>query len=56
MDERKLSQREVDKLYDRYHKGKWEMQAEGPYGPGSCHCCPNGGPFAGVVAPKKVRA
>ena len=40
------------KLYNRYHKGRWEMQKEGPYGPGSCFCCPNGGPYAGKKAPK----
>lgn len=41
----------ADFYYDRYHKGRWELQKEGKNGPGSCFCCPNGGPYAGKAPP-----
>lgn len=41
--------------YDRYHKGRYMAQKDGPFGPGSCHCCANGGAFAGRPAPKGAK-
>jgi hypothetical protein len=47
------SEREAPAYYfDRYHRGKWLMQYDGIAGPGSCSCCPDGGPYAGKAPPK----
>jgi hypothetical protein len=38
--------------FDRYHRGKYRLQHDGIAGPGSCSCCPDGGPYAGKAPPK----
>ncbi len=45
------SRQELDWFAERYHRGKWLMQADGIAGPGSCSCCVDGGPYAGKPPP-----
>ena len=41
-------------MYARFHRSRYMAQNEGPFGPGSCFCCPDGGPYAGKKPPPKV--
>lgn len=47
------AQGHADFLYERYHRGRWLSQLEGAAGPGSCFCCPGGGPYAGKASPRR---